>query len=93
MSASIQALLFARGGPWETDTEILCGCGVQVWPSSLSRVTAVEPSPAMSQLGRRLEAARRFAHPHAPLVRHAHGLLLQFNIMREVGPPSNSCLK
>jgi hypothetical protein len=42
----------------------------QVWPASLSRVTAVEPSDAMSQLGKRLEAARRFAHPQAPLVSH-----------------------
>lgn len=46
-----------------------CCCRMfQVWPTSLSRVTAVEPSAAMSQLGKRLEAARRFAHPHAPLV-------------------------
>lgn len=44
---------------------------LQVWPQGVSRVTAVEPSAAMSQLGRRLEAARRFSHPHTPLVRHA----------------------
>jgi hypothetical protein len=41
----------------------------QAWPASLSRLTAVEPSSAMQQLGMRLEAARRFAHPTAPLVR------------------------
>ena len=41
----------------------------QVWSSSLSRVTAVEPSTHMTQLGMRLEAARRFAHSKAPLVR------------------------
>jgi hypothetical protein len=41
-----------------------------VWPGSLSRVTAVEPSLSMMRLGERLEAARRFAHPSAPVVRH-----------------------
>jgi hypothetical protein len=43
----------------------------QVWPGTLKRITAVEPSQAMRDLGERLEAARRFAHPSAPLVRIA----------------------
>uniref|UniRef100_A0A383V6H0 Uncharacterized protein n=1 Tax=Tetradesmus obliquus TaxID=3088 RepID=A0A383V6H0_TETOB len=41
----------------------------EVWPEHLTRLTAVEPSLPMRRLGERLEAARRFAHASAPLVR------------------------
>ncbi|KAI8472825.1 MAG: mitochondrial small ribosomal subunit Rsm22-domain-containing protein, partial [Monoraphidium minutum] len=41
----------------------------EVWPDALALAHAIEPSPHMARLGRRLEAARREAAPSAPLVR------------------------
>jgi ribosomal protein RSM22 (predicted rRNA methylase) len=40
----------------------------ELWPDALTLAHAIEPSPHMARLGRRLEASRREARSKAPLV-------------------------